>query len=91
MTNGNDERRIFDPLDRTTFDAIAYNAVGRASEINTFPALSLTHSSGNSGWSVGIVRWDFGQPGHGEKVHELMSGYQQWAGPDLSRQQKSMI
>lgn len=36
MTNGNDERRICDPLDRTTFDAIAYNAVGRASEINTF-------------------------------------------------------
>lgn len=83
MTNGNEERRIFDPLDRTTFDAIAYNAVGRASEINTFPALSLTHSSGNSGWSVGIVQWDFGQPGRGEKVHELMSGYQQWARPEL--------
>lgn len=83
MTNGNEERRTFDPLDRTTFDAIAYNAVGRASEINTFPALSLTHSSGNSGWSVGIVQWDFGQPGRGEKVHELMSGYQQWARPEL--------
>lgn len=82
MTSGNDERRIYDPLDRTTFDAIAYNAVGRASEINTFPALSLTHSSGNSGWSVGIVQWDFGQPGRGEKVHELMSGYQRWASPD---------
>lgn len=81
MTNGNDERRVYDPLDRTTFDAIAYNAVGRASEINTFPALSLTHSSGNSGWSVGIVQWDFGQPGRGEKVHELMSGYQEWASP----------
>lgn len=82
MTSGNDERRIYDPLDRTTFDAIAYNAVGRASEINTYPALSLTHSSGSSGWSVGIVQWDFGQPGRGEKVHELMSGYQEWASPD---------
>lgn len=82
MTGQNDPLRIYDPLDRTTFDAIAYNAVGRASEVNTFPALSLTHSSGNSGWSIGIVQWDFGQPGRGDKVHELMAGYQTWAGPD---------
>src|SRR3546814_19849221 len=53
-----------------------------ASEIGTFPALSLTHSSGNSGWSVGIVQWDFGQPGRGEKVGELLAGYQAWAAPD---------
>ena len=79
MSNGSNERRTYDPLDRTTFDAIAYNAVGRASEIGTYPALSLTHSSGNSGWSVGIVQWDFGQPGRGEKVNALMAGYQAWA------------
>lgn len=82
MTNRSQEPRTYDPLDRTTFDAIAYNAVGRASEIGTYPALSLTHSSGNSGWSVGIVQWDFGQSGRGEKVHDLMSGYQAWASPD---------
>lgn len=82
MTNGNQEPRTYDPLDRTTFDAIAYNAVGRASEVGTYPALSLAHSSGNSGWSVGIVQWDFGQPGRGEKVYDLMSGYQAWASPD---------
>lgn len=82
MTNGSNDRRDYDPLDRTTFDAIAYNAVGRASEISTYAALSLTHSNGNSGWSVGIVQWDFGQPGRGEKVNELLSGYQAWARPD---------
>lgn len=82
MTGRSETSRIYDPLDRTTFDAIAYNAVGRASEVNTFPALSLTHSSGNSGWSIGIVQWDFGQPGRGDKVHELMSAYQAWASPD---------
>jgi hypothetical protein len=73
--------RIYDPLDRSTFNAIAYNAVGRSSEINTYPALHLTHSTGNSGWSVGIVQWDFGQPGRGDKVDELLSGYRQWAEP----------
>src|SRR3546814_12252240 len=82
MSNGSNERRSYDPLDRATFEAIAYSAVGRASEIGTFPALSLTHSSGNSGWSVGIVQWDFGQPGRGEKVGELLVGYQAWAAPD---------
>jgi len=82
MTSRNQDQPPYDPLDRTTFDAIAYNAVGRASEISTYPALSLTHSNGNSGWSVGIVQWDFGQPGRGGKVHELMSGYQAWASPE---------
>lgn len=82
MSNGSNERRSYDPLDRATFEAIAYSAVGRASEIGTYPALSLTHSSGNSGWSVGIVQWDFGQPGRGEKVGELFAGYQAWAASD---------
>lgn len=82
MSNAGNDRRDYDPLDRSTFEAIAYNAVGRASEINTYPALSLAHSSGNSGWSVGIVQWDFGQPGRGEKVNELMAGYQAWADPE---------
>lgn len=82
MSSTGNERRRYDPLDRTTFDAIAYNAVGRASEVGTYPALNLTHSSGNSGWSVGIVQWDFGQPGRGGKVNELVSGYQAWAQPE---------
>jgi len=46
---------VYDPLDRTTFEVIAYNAVGRGSEINTLPAYKLTHSTGQSGWSVGLM------------------------------------
>ncbi len=82
MSKESNDHSAHDPLDRTTFDAIAYNAVGRASEIGTFPALNLTHSSDNSGWSVGIVQWDFGQPGRGDKVTALMAGYQAWAKPE---------
>lgn len=70
----------YDPLDRTTYEAIAYNAVGRSSEIGTYPALALSHSTGNSGWTVGAVQWDFGQPGRGGKVVDLLAGYQAWAG-----------
>lgn len=72
----------YDPLDRTTYEAIAYNAVGRSSELGTYPALKLTHSTGNSGWSVGAVQWDFGQPGRGGKVNTLIAGYQSWADAD---------
>ncbi|GAB3380837.1 hypothetical protein [Lysobacter fragariae] len=66
-------------LDRRTFETIAYNAVGRASEIGTYPAYYLAHSKGNSGWSVGAVQWDFGQPGRGGRVDDLLLGYQAWA------------
>ena len=48
----NDDIYVYDPLDRRTFEAIAYNAIGRGSETNTYPAYHLTHSSGLSGWSV---------------------------------------
>ena len=72
----------YNPLERRTFEAIAYNAVGRASEINTYPSYELVHSTGNSGWSVGAVQWDFGQPGRGAKVGELLAGYQSWAPAD---------
>lgn len=70
------------PLSRQAFESIAYNAVGRASEINTYPAYALSHSTGNSGWSVGIVQWDFGQPNRGHKVAALLQGYQTWARPE---------
>lgn len=73
---------VYDPLDRRTFEAIAYNAIGRGSETNTYPAYHLTHSSGLSGWSVGFMQWDFGQSGRGEKVPELLAGYQAWAAPE---------
>lgn len=58
----------YKPLERRTFEAIAYNAVGRVSEINTYPNYELAHSTGNSGWSVGAVQWGFGQPGCGAKA-----------------------
>lgn len=74
-----EDNYTYNPLDRSTYEAIAYNAVGRGSEINTYPAYGLVHSTGNSGWSVGIVQWDFGQPGRGQKVEELLDGYQAWA------------
>ena len=73
------DKDVYYPLHKTTYEAIAYNAVGRASEIGTYPAYALVHSTGNSGWSVGIVQWDFGQPGRGQKVDLLLSNYQAWA------------
>ena len=71
--------RIFNPLDKTAFSAIAYNAVGRASEVNNRSAYSLAHSTGNSGWSVGFMQWDFGQPGRQEQVDVMLENYQLWA------------
>lgn len=73
------DRDVHDPLSRQFFEVIVYNAVGRASEVNTYPAFALSHSTGNSGWSTGIVQWDFGQPGRGHKVAELLEHYQAWA------------
>ncbi len=78
MANETDEH-AYNPLDRQTFEMIAYNAVGRGSEINAFPIYHLTHSTGRSGWSVGCMQWDFGQPGRQHKVADLLSGYQSWA------------
>ncbi|RDZ25976.1 XVIPCD domain-containing protein [Lysobacter silvisoli] len=72
----------YNPLERSTFEAIAYNAVGRASETNAYAVYQLSHSTGNSGWSVGAVQWDFGQTNRGHKVDELLAGYQAWAGAD---------
>jgi hypothetical protein len=70
----------YNPLDKNTFNAIAYNAMGRASEINTKANYSLKHSTGSSGWSVGVVQWDFGQ--HTEQVAPLLDNYQKWASED---------
>lgn len=72
----------YNPLERRTYEAIAYNAIGRASEVGTYPAYGLVHSTGNSGWSVGVVQWDFGQPNRGQKVETMLDGYQAWAQPD---------
>lgn len=66
----------FDPISRTGFEAIAYNAVGRGSEVNNFPAYGLSHSTGNSGWSVGFMQWDFGQSGRNAAAADLVSRYQ---------------
>lgn len=73
---------VYNPLERRTYEAIAYNAIGRASEVGTYPAYGLVHSTGNSGWSVGVVQWDFGQPNRGHKVEPMLDGYQAWAQPD---------
>jgi len=84
VTNETDESTYtYDPLERRTYEIIAYNAVGRGSEINTFPAYRLTHSSvGQSGWSIGLMQWDFGQAGRRHKVDDLLDGYQAWAPAD---------
>ncbi|MBJ6980970.1 hypothetical protein [Luteimonas sp. MC1572] len=76
------DKDVYNPLSKVSFEAIAYNAVGRASEVGTFPAYALVHSTGNSGWSVGMVQWDFGQRGRGEKVHLLLDNYQAWSRPE---------
>lgn len=69
-------------LDQNRFAAIAYNAVGRASEVNNLNAYQLQHSIGNSGWSVGFMQWDFGQgPVRQEKVDDFLQRYQANAAP----------
>lgn len=73
---------VYNPLERRTYEAIAYNAIGRGSEVNTYPAYGLVHSTGNSGWSTGLVQWDFGQPNRGHKVEPMLDGYQAWAQPN---------
>jgi hypothetical protein len=78
----NEPGYVYNPLERRTYEAIAYNAVGRASEVGTYPAYGLVHSTGNSGWSVGVVQWDFGQPNRGHKVQPMLDGYQAWAQED---------
>lgn len=70
---------IYDPLSRETYEAIAFNAIGRASEVNNLPAYGLAHSTGNSGWSVGFMQWDFGQPGRGDRADDMLARYQAWA------------
>lgn len=79
-----EDEYVYDPLDRRTYEIIAYNAVGRGSEINTLPAYKLTHSTGQSGWSVGLMQWDMGQRGRQHVVPDLMAGYQAWA-PENAR------
>ena len=79
---GQTNRPAYNPLDRQTYEIIAYNAVGRGSEVNTWPVYHLTHSKGRSGWSVGVMQWDFGQDGRRHKVGDLLTGYQEWAPPE---------
>ncbi len=78
------EGYIYNPLERQTYEAIAFNAVGRASEVNNLPAYGLAHSTGNSGWSVGFMQWDFGQPGRGDRADDMLARYQTWA-PEAQR------
>jgi hypothetical protein len=72
---------VYDALSRESFEALSYNAVGRASEVNLGAAYALQHSTGNSGWSVGIMQWDFGQPGRGAAAEDMLNRYAQWATP----------
>jgi hypothetical protein len=72
---------VYNALSRDTFEVLAYNAVGRASEVNLRAAYALQHSTGNSGWSVGIMQWDFGQPGRGAAAEEMLQRYADWAEP----------
>jgi hypothetical protein len=74
-----EEERVYNPLSRESYEAIAYNAIGRASEVNNLTAYGLSHSTGNSGWSVGFMQWDFGQPSRGERADDMLARYQQWA------------
>lgn len=71
---------IYNPLNRATYEAIAYNAIGRASEIGTFPRYDLQHSTGNSGWSIGMIQTDLSSnTGHAQTVSTMLSNYQAWA------------
>ncbi len=68
----------YNPLSRRGFEAIAFNAIGRSSEINNRDMYGLTHSTGNSGWSVGMLQWDFGQGNRGVQADEMLRRYQAW-------------
>lgn len=70
---------VYDPLSRRGFEAIAFNAIGRGSEINNLNMYGLAHSIGNSGWSVGMLQWDFGQGTRGAQADEMLRRYQAWA------------
>lgn len=73
----------YNPLNKTTYEAMAYNAIGRASEIGTYSRYGLQHSTGNSGWSVGMIQTDFSSnAGHGRIVTNLLHDYQAWAPQD---------
>lgn len=74
---------VYDPFDRTTFDAIMFNAIGRSSEVGVVgPAYGLTHSTGNSGWSIGMIQTDLSSNNdHKKVVDQLLSNYQAWAPP----------
>ena len=74
-----DEDYVYDPLNREIYEAIAFNAIGRASEVNNLPAYGLAHSTGNSGWSLGFMQWDFGQPGRGDRADDMLARYQAWS------------
>lgn len=71
----------YNPLERETFEAIAYSAVGRASEVGPYPAYGLVHSTGQSGWSIGLIQWDMGQPGRGSAAKVFLDQYQSMAQP----------
>ena len=75
------ENRDYNPLERETFEAIAYSAVGRSSEVGPYPAYGLVHSTGASGWSVGLIQWDMGQSGRGEAAQVFLDQYQSMAQP----------
>jgi hypothetical protein len=67
---------------------LLYNAVGRAGEVGQEPAFSLqiagNYSGGvftepgntNSGYSMGLFQYDFGQRGNGQG---LLTAYNNWA------------
>lgn len=75
------QKKTYDPLERETFEAIAYSAVGRASEVGPYPAYGLVHSTGASGWSVGLIQWDMGQPNRGGAAKVFLDQYQSMAQP----------
>ncbi len=74
---------VYNPLDRATYEAMAYNAIGRSSEIGTESRYALQHSTGNSGWSVGMIQTDFSSnSGHQQIVSTMLNNYQAWAPQD---------
>lgn len=75
------QQKRYNPLDRETFEAIAYSAVGRASEVGPYPAYGLVHSTGQSGWSVGLIQWDMGQLGRRAAAQVFLDQYQAMAHP----------
>lgn len=62
-------------ITKTKYMTWVYNAVGRATEAGTNNPYQLVHSTASSGWSIGMLQWDYGARGG---ISQLLTQYSAW-------------